>query len=158
MAPGRISIFCLHVLIAVLFNVTLPGCDSTHEHMTHDTQQWFDEIRWNHRLLIISGPDEDVSRQVDACRAMRDGMLDRDLIVVDVSHDPGALVVGGREDIPDAPTFRARFDLPEEEFQVVLVGKDGGVKERRSDQFDIEELFAIIDAMPMRMREMRERR
>ena len=56
-------------------------------------------------------------------------MLERELIVVDASGDSGKL----------------------------LVGKDGGIKERRTEKFEIEELFAIIDAMPMRIREMHER-
>ena len=39
---------------------------------------------------------------------------------------------------------------------VVLIGKDGGVKEVDSD-LDLARTFARIDAMPMRRREMAER-
>lgn len=43
-------------------------------------------------------------------------------------------------------------------FYVVLVGKDGGEKLRRATPLSPEELFAIVDAMPMRRAEMRERK
>jgi hypothetical protein len=40
----------------------------------------------------------------------------------------------------------------------VLIGKDGGEKLRRTTPLSPEELFAIVDAMPMRRAEMRERK
>ena len=43
-------------------------------------------------------------------------------------------------------------------FSVVLIGKDGGEKLRRTTPLSSEELFAIVDAMPMRRAEMRERK
>lgn len=39
----------------------------------------------------------------------------------------------------------------------VLIGKDGGVKRRWTDQLSITDLFQTIDAMPMRRFEMRQR-
>jgi hypothetical protein len=43
-------------------------------------------------------------------------------------------------------------------FSVVIIGKDGGEKLRRTTPLSSEELFAIVDAMPMRRAEMRERK
>ena len=40
---------------------------------------------------------------------------------------------------------------------VALVGKDGGVKRRWLSIPTQKDIFSLIDAMPMRMREMRER-
>jgi putative N-acetylmannosamine-6-phosphate epimerase len=40
-------------------------------------------------------------------------------------------------------------------FEVILIGKDGGVKKRKTELMTTEELFAIIDSMPMRQSEMR---
>jgi hypothetical protein len=42
-------------------------------------------------------------------------------------------------------------------FSVVLVGKDGGEKLRRSTPLRPEELFALVDAMPLRQAERRQR-
>jgi len=42
-------------------------------------------------------------------------------------------------------------------FSVVLIGKDGGEKLRRDRPVPPEELFALVDAMPMRREEIRRR-
>jgi hypothetical protein len=41
-------------------------------------------------------------------------------------------------------------------FQVLLVGKDGGVKLRRGTPVVAAEITALIDTMPMRQNEMRQ--
>ena len=42
-------------------------------------------------------------------------------------------------------------------FRVVLIGKDGGVKLRQEEPISVADLFALIDSMPMRKQEMRQR-
>jgi hypothetical protein len=42
-------------------------------------------------------------------------------------------------------------------FSVVLIGKDGGEKLRRATPIAPAELFSLVDSMPMRQAEMRER-
>ena len=83
------------------------------------------------RELIVSGPagDPRVSEQVDALRADPDGAQERELEVLErESHD----------------------------FQVELMGKDGGVKARWDNLVGVSELWARIDAMPARRRQLRE--
>ena len=48
-----------------------------------------------------------------------------------------------------------KFSVSGEEFQLLLIGKDGGVKKRTST-VSLEEVFSLIDTMPMRRREMRD--
>ena len=43
--------------------------------------------------------------------------------------------------------------LLEKGLTVILIGKDGGEKGRWSQLVDPDEVFALIDAMPMRQRE-----
>jgi len=43
-------------------------------------------------------------------------------------------------------------------FSVVLIGKDGGEKLRRDSFLSTRELFAFVDAMPMRRAEMERER
>ena len=83
------------------------------------------------RELIVSGPKGDprVSEQVDALRADPDGAQERELEVLE------------RE---------------AHEFQVELMGKDGGVKARWDNIVGVSELWARIDAMPARRRQLRE--
>ncbi len=41
------------------------------------------------------------------------------------------------------------------EFNLVLIGKDGGVKYRSQQATETRDIFSTIDAMPMRQNEMR---
>jgi hypothetical protein len=54
--------------------------------------------------------------------------------------------------------FVVQIQFSTKSFSVVLIGKDGGEKLRRATPLSPEELFAIVDAMPMRRAEMRERK
>lgn len=51
--------------------------------------------------------------------------------------------------------FVVQIQFGTRSFSVVLIGKDGGEKLRRATPLSPEELFAIVDAMPMRRAEMR---
>lgn len=42
-------------------------------------------------------------------------------------------------------------------FMLVLIGKDGGIKLRKPSPWDVRELSRVIDKMPMRQQELRER-
>jgi hypothetical protein len=53
--------------------------------------------------------------------------------------------------------FRQYYGVKPGEATILLIGKDGGVKLRRETEIlGCRELFATIDVMPMRRREMRE--
>jgi hypothetical protein len=55
----------------------------------------------------------------------------------------------------DERDFVVQIQFGTKSFSVVLIGKDGGEKLRRATPLSPEELFAIVDAMPMRRAEMR---
>ena len=44
--------------------------------------------------------------------------------------------------------------IKNERFSILLIGKDGGEKLRSHEIPDLDTLFALIDGMPMRPREM----
>ena len=48
---------------------------------------------------------------------------------------------------------RKRFDVPDNQFALVLVGKDGTVKQQWRQPTGISEIAALIDSMPMRQQE-----
>ncbi|MFW2545226.1 DUF4174 domain-containing protein [Primorskyibacter sp. 2E107] len=104
-----------------------------------------DDLRWQARPVLIfapSGTDEDFRRQMRLFDAVRAGLAERDIVVfADTAPKAGGLL-------------RQRFGI--EGFQVLLVGKDGGVKLSQSSPLAPDTLFATIDAMPMRRQEMQE--
>lgn len=56
----------------------------------------------------------------------------------------------------EAAAARDRFRVEPDTLAVLLVGKDGTVKHRSGEPVGPEEVFSLVDAMPMRRREMRE--
>lgn len=101
--------------------------------------------RWRQRLIVIFAPSPHDQRYIAARETMlgqKAGLVERDIVVlVDASPDAG----GG-----------LRAQLGVDGFRMLLIGKDGGVKIDRAAPIPAEVLFATIDAMPMRQREMRE--
>jgi len=84
------------------------------------------------REVIVSGPAGDpmVREQVDALRADPRGAEERELDVSEREADS---------------------------FEVELRGKDGGLQARWDNLVGVTELWARIDSMPARRRELRER-
>lgn len=87
------------------------------------------------------------------------GFVERDLVIVTMrSGQVEILNADGTRDLAPSDT-RAQIDQSNHcnrgtDFN--LIGKDGGVKKRWSDAVLIEDLFAAIDAMPMRRYEMQQ--
>lgn len=115
--------------------------------------------RWRHRLLLIFSPSAQTpafQQLANQLKQQREGVADRDLIVFSIMSD-GQSRVG--EDVlskQEAENLRRRFQVAAEEFRVVLIGKDGTVK-LSEPTVKLSEVFALIDSMPMRQREMREK-
>jgi len=102
---------------------------------------------WEKRPIIVfadSPNDPNFSLQMEYLRARADDLVERDVIVL-VDTDPSTLS-------PLREKLRPRG------FMLVLIGKDGGVKLRKPAPWDVRELSRTIDKMPMRQREIRDRR
>lgn len=54
----------------------------------------------------------------------------------------------------ESPLFK-KYNADTAQYTVILVGKDGFEKYRTNKIVETDQLFAIIDAMPMRRREMK---
>jgi hypothetical protein len=121
--------------------------------------------RWTHRLLVLHVPDTKQGRATLAAfrTALDDQMtdvLDRDLLIVpvgDLPHAGNVLRLAVHLDALERLAVRRRLGLHGPIAQLVLIGKDGGVKTRQSGAVDLPGLFALIDSMPMRRVEAQRR-
>ena len=115
-----------------------------------------DEYAWRFRPLLIFAPSDDAPDllwQRAALGASSDGMLERDIAVIEIVGDQ-IETLAGPECRNAAAELRARYSTPKETFRVVLVGKDGGVKLREEKPVETNRLFSLIDSMPMRRQEI----
>jgi hypothetical protein len=119
-----------------------------------------DSYQGKNRLLILFAPSEDASMYQsfkEQLQIRTQEMRDRDLVTFD-------LFESGEGRLDDRPLhkeqilpLRKRFSINRGQCTVILIGKDGEVKFREQLPVDFSNILAIIDAMPMRQREIRER-
>lgn len=122
-----------------------------------DTSAFLDGYRWEKRPLIVLAPREDAplarAQRLALDRKTRE-FMSRDMVWIEVLGDD-VLVNGARLPAVRAADIRHRYGISRIDACVLLVGKDGGLKLRRTEAISAGELFATIDAMPMRQREAR---
>ena len=112
---------------------------------------------WQNRIVLIFASEDDpmLEKQLKLFEENQAGMDERDLIVFRILHDQVIQTVGSTYDEKSARKLRSQYHVAEGEFSVTLIGKDGSKKLQQQEILSIDKLFATIDAMPMRRREMR---
>jgi hypothetical protein len=117
----------------------------------------FPDKRWDRRLFFIFAPREEhegLKSMRSQTRTPKFGA--RDLDLVEVVGD-AVRVNGEPVATPTARELRRTYEVAPRSFAVRLVGKDGTVKLARHGAVPIDEVYALIDSMPMRRREIQER-
>lgn len=142
--------------IANLAAITLLAAASC---LTNQTPaQAMSVYKWKNRPLLVFAPaltDPRLVRQMAIASAAASGLKDRDMVLITVVGDQ-VKTQFGRPPGRSAQSLRKRYAIGRNEFQALLIGKDGGVKARSSSPLTTGRLFPLIDAMPMRRQEMRE--
>lgn len=108
------------------------------------------EAKWQKRVLLLCAPtpdDAELRQQKQLLGPVKADLDSRDLLVREViwSQLSGA----------DRRYLSRELGVGGTAFQVVLLGKDGGVKRRETQALPPARLFSAIDAMPMRRQEIK---
>ncbi|MCC5927734.1 MAG: DUF4174 domain-containing protein [Cyclobacteriaceae bacterium] len=114
------------------------------------------EYQWKNRVLLIfseSPEDQNYKQQIRLLNENADGLTERDLTVLSVFPDRVEKNNARQTSDFSALSLRQYYKISTS-FTIVLIGKDGGEKRRTQTILKPEELFGIIDAMPMRRAEM----
>ena len=118
------------------------------------------DYQWKNRLIIVfsPSPEDPGYRALEKEIAVQEEeVIDRDLLVFHIL-ETGEIKLGESSWQTGAGDYlRKRFSISPGTFTVLLIGKDGGVKLRRKGRVLLDEIFSLIDTMPMRQREMREK-
>lgn len=118
-----------------------------------------EQYHWKNRIVLLfgTGADQDVKKQIAELESEPEEISDRDLLIFHIDQEVELLHGKASQTEITAAQFRAKYNVPETEFRYILLGKDGRVKYSKKEFVPNRKLFAIIDAMPMRQREMREK-
>ena len=112
------------------------------------------DLQWKNRIILISA-GEASEEWVYRLGESEAEIVDRDIVWIALwgSSYRSNLRASISEKLVDE--IQSRY-FENETTRMVLVGKDGGVKDA-SNRLNLPELFALIDGMPMRRAEIRSR-
>ena len=114
-------------------------------------------LRSRYRPLLIFAPRPDDPQLEIQTRTLQEhaaAVEDRDLAVIALPYEtpsPSRLQLSPAE----ADATRRLFHINPDEFTVLLLGKDGGLKLRSRKPVSLQTLIETIDAMPMRQDEIK---
>lgn len=111
-----------------------------------NAQVEIEQHQWKARVLLFFVPAEEDAEwreQQQIFATDKQGLKERDLVFYKIEAQD---------------ELWQKYRVATEQFTAILVGKDGTEKLRQNEPLALARLYATIDAMPMRQREMREQR
>lgn len=113
--------------------------------------------KWKNRIVLVFSPEKstNIEKQMAVFSNHQKGMQERDLLVFEIRNESIYHPNGDRDGKKAADRLRNKYRIAENEFSVILIGKDGTEKLRQSEVLNAEKLFTIIDGMPMRRQEIK---
>ena len=120
-----------------------------------------EKYKGDSRILIIFTPSVEKDIYIWQQRELEEnvlGMIDRDLVVAVVNGSGRSFE--GEEEISEEAVkeLRNRFKVKDHEYVAFLLDKDSQLKYRDDKPVAMEDIFSIIDAMPLRKQELEDRR
>ncbi len=116
------------------------------------------DYRWERRPLLVFAPahsDPRLAETLSRIEATRCDFASRDMVLGEVLATGGSTLDGQPVNVEQSQRLRAQFTIDAKAFTVVLIGKDGGEKMRVTEVPDLQQIYAVIDGMPMRSNEIR---
>ena len=109
-------------------------------------------------LFAKSRSDASLDKQIDLLRERRPDLSERDIVVFRTAGNEDTRSAIGYVDLPRGAAFelRRRFAPLRSGLTVVLVGKDGTEKARWERLVPPQDIFDLVDSMPMRKQEAKE--
>lgn len=117
----------------------------------------FEQHRWEHRLILIfaDNTSQDIyQQQWSDLQADSTGLADRDILIYTLfpQGSPPKL------DESLLIAIQKKYNPEKRPFLCILIGKDGSIKSSKTTIYHRQEIFRLIDSMPMRQAEMRRKR
>ncbi|MDX1472074.1 MAG: DUF4174 domain-containing protein [Flavobacteriaceae bacterium] len=116
--------------------------------------------QWKNRVVIVKTAQIDAeiyNAQVKEFKDKPKEMADRKLVLYTIQGDNYQMIDFSSSDDQITGNIKNGFKdslfNPDSDFEVILIGLDGGVKLRQNTILTKEKLFSTIDAMPMRKAE-----
>ncbi|WP_193217885.1 MULTISPECIES: DUF4174 domain-containing protein [unclassified Imperialibacter] len=117
-----------------------------------------EQFAWKNRVILVFHSEKNAAVAAQQLAVLKkDGKEfdDRDLVSGTIADGSKGSIGGKLINTRDAAVLQQRFNPANEDFLVVLIGKDGGVKLKEHTSVSQAAIFDLIDSMPMRRSEMK---
>ena len=126
-------------------------------HVLFSFGQQIDKHTWKQRVLVILTENKQDNLYIKQCEAINSqskGLKERKLVVY---HMTPTAYAKGTTELQWTTTAKGykRYKKTNAPFEIILLGLDGGVKLRQTKLVSLNDLYALIDAMPMRRSELK---
>jgi hypothetical protein len=105
---------------------------------------------WKNRVIVTFSPNKNNTDRSHFLNSINKNLCEynsRNIIHIDLLFNEN------NKEIEKFKSFFEKLSLSPSEFRLILFGKDGGIK-LNSRKTLLEEIFSLIDTMPMRQEEM----
>ena len=113
--------------------------------------------KWESRLLLVLTDDTNntiYKRQIATLKRHKKELEERKLIVYQIKKDSFRKGLRENSEWKNSSQLYSTYKKSNNDFEILLIGLDGGFKIRQTDLITCEDLFSIIDVMPMRRSEI----
>lgn len=115
------------------------------------------KLDWRNRLVLIFAPSSKEGsylEQKSKFEGKAGELEDRDIIIIELLKSGISMTAEIPLNNEQQSFLRKKFEVIDD-FVFILMGKDGTVKLRAKEPVSSDDLFSLIDSMPMRKEEMR---
>jgi len=114
--------------------------------------------QWESRIIVVYSNETEldlVSMQSDLLMEESNKLSERKLVVIQATKDRYKIIFPENSEWVSSSLKDVLNISTKTEFEVFLLGLDGGIKLRQQEILQTEKLFSLIDGMPMRKAEIR---
>jgi len=120
------------------------------------------DYQWHNRVLVLvaASPENPsvAAMALNRIEQSSSALTERHVVVIQLYTQANSLADGRPLTAAEAEGLRKELAVDRHDEALILIGKDGDIKRRAPLQIELAEIFAQIDAMPMRREEMRRQR
>jgi len=120
--------------------------------------QELEQHQWKNRILIIKTKQDSnnvFDKQLAEVLSDKKGIIERKLIIYTANDAILKMLDFSKNKEIKISNVKDGILKPKENFEILLIGLDGGIKLKQDEFLALENLFSLIDGMPMRRRELK---
>jgi septum formation topological specificity factor MinE len=114
--------------------------------------------KWKNRIVLVFANDTSLTifnKQLEELGKDLLGILDRKIVIYKILPNKFQLEIDVENKWEFSSNLYNDYRQFDSQFEFALIGLDGGIKLTRNQPVSSEELFSIIDQMPMREQELK---